>query len=193
MAVSVKRYIVNSKTIIGQVTPFFLRGRRILRFLSAIAAPLDSVNKAFQKWAYSTLIDAATTSQVIILKWSLKHKLSLYLQNPEDEFMIDTYDRSNYATLYEDELEQHKGPEVKDIFMSEGTEDQSFEAYKSKRVVLRDKEELTSESNEILFIAPPHNSRITEEQYRKRIKQHIETYLVYDVEYRITISKSNKQ
>ena len=77
--------------------------------------------------------------------------------------------------------------------MSESTEDQSFEAYKSKRVVLRDKEELTSESNEILFIAPPHNSRITEEQYRKRIKQHIETYLVYDVEYRITISKSNKQ
>lgn len=190
MAVSVERYTVSSKTLIGRITPFFLRGGRLVKFLAAICSPLDSLNKAFQSWAYNALVDAATTSQAIVLKWSLKCKLSQYFLNKDDEFEIDTYDRSNYATFYEDEAE-YSGVEVKQIYMPEDINDKLKDNIDT--VILRDRGELDSESNEVLIVAPPHNIKITKDQYLRKIKQHVETYLVYDVEYRIVISKNNKQ
>lgn len=190
MAVSVTRYTVNSKTLIGQLVPFFLRGKGIIKFLSAICSPLDDVNKMFQSWAHSTLIDAATTSQVIVLKWSLKNKLNTYLKNADDEFEFDTYDRSNYATLYENQSEQLDYPEVKNIYMPENTKDTLKEDV--EQVIIRDKDEIVSESNEVLIIAPPHNSTIGDSQYLQKIRQCIEPYIIYDVEYKIVISKNSK-
>lgn len=190
MAVNVQRYTVNSKTLVGQIVPFFLRGKRMLQFLSAISSPLDSVNKTFQTWAHDTLIDAVTTSQVIVLKWSLKNKLYKYLTNTEEEFDFDTYDRSNYATLYENQSEQLDYPEVKKIYMPEDSQNQLGDD--TAEVILRNKDEIVSETNEVLIIAPPHNSKISDGQYIKKIKQCVEPYIVYNVEYKIVISKSNK-
>lgn len=189
MAVSVQRYTVNSKTLIGQIVPFFLRGKGMTQFLSAICSPLDSVNKVFQKWARDTLIDAATTSQVIVLKWSLKNMLIDYFKNTNDEFEFDTYDRSNYATLYENQSEQLNYPEVKNIYMPENVKDTLKEGV--EQVIIRNKDEIVSESNEVLIIAPPHNSTIGDNQYIQKIRQCLEPYIVYDVEYKIVISKSN--
>lgn len=190
MAVNVQRYTVDSRTLVGQIVPFFLRGKRMLQFLSAISSPLDSVNKVFQTWAQNTLIDAATTSQIIVLKWALKNKLVNYLKNTNDEFEFDTYDRSNYATLYENQSEQLDYPEVKKIYMPEDNQDKLDDGI--AEVILRNKDEIVSESNEVLIIAPQHNSKISDNQYTKKIRQCIEPYIVYDVEYKIVISKSNK-
>lgn len=191
MAVSVQRYTVDSKTLVGQIVPFFLRGKRVLQFLSAISSPLDSVNKVFQTWAHDTLIDAVTTSQVIVLKWSLKNKLIKYLANADDEFEFDTYDRSNYATLYENQSEQLDYPEIKNIYMPENVDDATV-GDDVEKIIIRDKDEIVSESNEVLIIAPPHNSKISDGQYIKKIRQCVEPYIVYDVEYKIVISKNNK-
>lgn len=191
MAVSVQKYVVDSKTLIGEVVPFFLRGKRVLQFLAAISSPLDDINKVFQTWARDTIIDTVTTSQAIVLKWSLKNKLIQYLATIEDEFAIDTYDRSNYATLYEDQSEQLDYPEVKNIYMPENIDDTSVGDDVAK-VIIRNKDEIVSESNEVLIVAPPHNSKISDEQYIKKIKQCVEPCLIYDFEYKIVISKSNK-
>ena len=191
MAVSVQRYVADSKTLLGRIVPFFLRGKRVLKFLAAISSPLDDVNTAFQTWAHDTLIDAVTTSQTIVLKWSLKNKLIKYLANTDDEFTFDTYDRSNYATLYENQSEQLDHPEVKKIYMPESVDDTTV-SDDVEKVVIRDKNEIVSESNEVLIMAPAHNSKIGDEEYLKKIKQCIELCLVYDFEYKIVISKSNE-
>ena len=188
MAINIQRYTANSKTLVGQVVPFFLRGQQMLQFLAAICSPLDSVNKAFQTWARNTLIDAATTSQVIVLKWSIKNRLSEYMLDKNAEFEFNTYDRSSYATLYENQSEQQDYPEVKKIYMPENASDTSLGESVDK-VIIRNKNEIVSETNEVLIVAPPHNSKISDSQYIKKIMQCIEPYLVYDIEYKITIAK----
>mgnify|MGYP003181035372 CR=1 FL=1 len=193
MAVSVQKYTVNSKTLLGRLIPFFLRGKRMLQFLSAISSPLDDVNKAFQSWAYNTLVDAATTSQVIVLKWALKNKFGQYFYNEDDEFSIDTYARNDYATLYEDRIEMDGAPEhtIKQVYMPENNADTTLGGEEVKnKVILRDKNEIISESNEVLIAAPMCNKRITEEMYQKMIERYIEQQLVYDVEYKVVISKT---
>lgn len=190
MTVSVQRYEVNSKTLVGRLVPFFLRGRRMLLFLSAVSSPLDSVNRPFLTWARNTIIDAATTSQVIVMKWMLKSKLQGYFKDSKDEFEFDTYDRSNYATLYENQAEQLDHPEIKKIYMPENASETLGEGI--EQVIIRDRGEITSESNEIRIIAPPHNSKISDAQYEQKIRQCVEPYIIYDVEYQISIIKDSE-
>ena len=160
----------------------------MLQFLAAICSPLDSVNKVFQTWTQNSLIDAATTSQVIVLKWSIKNRLSKYLLDANAEFEFDTYDRSNYTTLYENQSEQQDYPEIKKIYMPENVSDNSLGEDTSK-VIIKNKDEIVSETNEVLIIAPPHNSQISNSQYIKKIRQCVEPYFIYKIKYKITIIK----
>lgn len=188
MAINVQRYTVSSSTLIGQITPYFLRGRRVIKILCAICSPLDSINRLFQTWAKDTLIDAATTSQIIVLKWSLKSKLGKYFANADDEFQFGTDERSNYTTLYENQSEQLLNSDATQLYMPENAADNSLGSDISQ-VIIRDKGEIVSESNQILVVAPPHNLKISDSEYLKKIRQYIESALVYGVEYEIIISK----
>lgn len=187
MAINVGRYKVSSKTLVGRITPFFLRGNKLTQLLAAICSPLDSVNNAFVKWVRETIINAATTSQVIVLKWSLENRLVKYIKGSGGGFVFDTYAIEGYTTLYEDNAEQLDYPEIKNIYMPEDPNDHSCDTVDT--IVIRDKEEIESEENEIVIIAPPHNEKISDEQYIKKIKQCVEPYLVYDIKYNIVISK----
>ena len=189
MAINIDRYTVSSKTLVGELMPYFLRGNKLVQFLAAICSPLDSVNKVFQKWCRSTLIEAATTSQIIVLKWSMKERLKQYFENEDDEFQFYTYGRSDYTTIYENQEEQYLHTETTKIYMTEDVSDTSVTDEKS-RVIIRDKSELSAESNDLTIVAPAHNSNIGDSAYLKAIKQCFEPYLAYDMEYRIVINKN---
>lgn len=191
MTINVDRYSADSKTLVCELTPFFLRGKKLLRILAAICAPLDTVNQAFQKWAMNTIVEAATTSQIIVLKWSMKNMLQQYFENENDEFVFYTYGRSDYTTVYETQAEQlfHQG--AKKIYMPEDAKD-DFVSYKDNRVVIRNREELKNESNDLFIVAPAHNHKISDESYAQKIRQCIEPYLAYDnIEYQITIKNNS--
>lgn len=188
MAINVKKYSVSSASLVGELIPFFMRGRRVLRFLTAICSPLDSVNAEFQKWCKSTLIDAAATSQIIVLKWSMKEKLKDYFIDANASFQFNTYGRSDYTTVYENQSEQNLHSSGTNIYMPENTSDNSI-ADESSKVVIRNQSELKSESNDLTIVAPAHNSKISDEEYIMKIKQCIEPYLAYDMEYTISINK----
>lgn len=190
MAVNVDRYSISSSTLIGQIMPFFIHGKRIMHFMAAICSPLDRVNKAFKDWAAKTLVDAATTSQVIVLKWSLKNKLSDYITDENSTFVFFTEGRSNYTTLCEDQHEQSNLTSIKQIYMPESVDDNSLGDDVDK-VVLRNREEISDESNVITIVAPQHNSKVTDDEYIQKVKQCVEPYLAYGVDYKIVIS-SNK-
>lgn len=189
MAINVDRYTASSKTLIGELVPFFLRGKKLLQFLSAICSPLDSVNKTFSKWCRATLVDAATTSQIIVLKWSMKEKLKQYFFDENDNFQFDTYGRTDYTTVYENQSEQELHSEATNIYMPEDVSDTSITDEVAK-VIIRDRKELMSESNDLTIIAPAHNFKISDEEYIRKIKQCFEPYLAYDMEYTIAINKS---
>lgn len=188
MAVNVQKYTVNSKTLVGRLVPFFLRGKKVMQFLAAISAPLDSVNSVFRKWCRETLVDAATTSQIIVLKWSMKEKLGQYFADENSNFQFDTYGRTEYTTVYEDQPEQLLHSEAINIYMPEDVSDASI-TDESAKVIIRDKSELSAESNDLTIIAPAHNSKISDDAYIRKIKQCFEPYLAYDMEYTITINK----
>lgn len=189
MAINVKKYSINSAVLVGELVPFFLRGRKILRFLAAVCSPLDSVNSTFQNWCKNTLIDAAATSQVITLKWLMKEKLKEYLLNENDTFQFNTYGRSDYTTVYENQSEQNLHSDATNIYMPEDETDDSI-TDESAQVIIRDQSELKSESNDLTIIAPAHNFKITDEEYKMKIKQCLEPYLAYDMEYTISINKN---
>lgn len=189
MAINIDRYTVSSKTLVSELVPYFLRGTKLMQFLTAICSPLDSVNKVFQNWCRNTLVDAATTSQIIVLKWSMKERLKQYFVNENDEFQFYTYGRADYTTVYEDQSEQKLHSEAANIYMPEDVSDTSVTDEDAK-VVIRDKNELSSESNDLTIVAPAHNSKISKDAYIKKIKQCFEPYLAYDMEYTIAINQN---
>lgn len=189
MAINVDRYTVSSKTLVGELIPYFLRGKKLMRFLAGICSPLDSVNKLFQQWCRNTLIETATTSQIIVLKWSMKERLKQYFANEDDSFQFDTYGRTDYTTVYENQSEQNLHSEAINIYMPEDNSDTSITDGNAK-VVIRDRNELSSEGNDLTIIAPAHNSKISKDAYIKKIKQYFEPYLAYDMEYTITINQN---
>lgn len=190
MAVNVSKYKATSKILVGKLTPFFVSGNKVLRFLSAICHPLDTVNTAFLSWAKDTLIDAATTSQVIVMEWSMNQKLGKYFANDDDSFHINTWGRSDYTTVYEDQVEQEKYAGAKDIYMPEQLSDTSVSDAGKEEVVIRNREEITEEGTDIVITAPKHNSSISDDDYTKKIRQCFEPYLAYDMDYTIHINKN---
>lgn len=188
MAVNTDRYLASSKTLLGALIPFFLRGKRFVQFMTAICQPLDSVNEKFREWCREKLIDAATTSQIIVLKWSMKEKLKQYFLDKNDSFEFYTYGRMEYTTVYENQPEQSLHTNDAQIYMPENASDATMPTG-TEKVVIRDKSELHSESNDLIIIAPAHNSEISDEDYLMKIKQCFEPYLAYDMEYQIQINK----
>lgn len=188
MAINVDRYSANSKTLLGELTPFFLRGKKFLRFMAAICAPLDNVNETFKQWCKEKLVDAATTSQIIVLKWSMREKLKQYFLNENDGFQFYTYGREEYTTIYENQSEQSLHSNDAQIYMPESVSDSTMPKG-TESVIIRDKSELRSESNDLTIIAPAHNSKISDEDYLMKIKQCFEPYLAYDMEYQVQINK----
>lgn len=187
--IDVSRYEASSKTLVGELMPFFLRGKKLMQFMSAICSPLDSVNKAYRSWCRNTLIEAATTAQIITLKWSMKERLKQYFANENDGFQFTTNGRSDYTTVYESQSEQILHTEAVNIYMPEDTSDDSVTTEENK-VIIRDKEEISSEDTDLIIVAPAHNDNIDDDTYIKKIKQCFEPYLAYDMEYKIVISKS---
>lgn len=187
--INVSRYEANSKTLVGELMPFFLRGKKIMQAMSAICSPLDSVNKMYRDWCKYTLVEAVTTAQVITLKWSMKERLKQYFANENDGFQFTTDGRSDYTTVYESQTEQNLHSEAVNIYMPEDISGDDTIADENK-VIIRDKEELSSENTDLIIVAPAHNDSIDDDTYIKKIKQCFEPYLAYDMEYKITINKS---
>lgn len=183
MAVNTDKYIIESKTLVGELMPYFLRGKKFMLFMTAISSPLDSINKAFREWCRDAIISAVTTSQVIVLKWSMKERLKQYFQNENDDFSFLTPVQSDYITVYENQAEQTAHTDAK-AYMPEDTSDSTI-TDESALAIVRDRGELTLESNELTIVAPIHNSKITDDEYVKIIKQCFEPYLVSSIKYQV--------
>ena len=81
MAINTDKYKVRSNILVRMLTPFFLKGLKVLKFLSGISYPLDELNVAYRKWVAERIVDAVTTFQPIVLKWSLNTRFRQYFKD----------------------------------------------------------------------------------------------------------------
>lgn len=188
MAIDVSKYKAESSKLIGMLLPYFLHGKRIMKFLAAIASPIDGDNVVFRNWVGEKIIDAVTTAQPIVLKWSLDARLNRYFKNANEHFWIIPYGFAHYLTIYEDEQEFQTTEEAAIWWLPEEDDDVSV-TDKTQEIIVRDIGEVKRENDNFTVIAPPQNSRISEKEYVKRIRQVVEYYLTYKATYKVYIRK----
>lgn len=185
MAVNVHRYEADSNKLVGYLTPFFIRGRKVLQFMSAICSPLNDVNKKFTEWAKGIIEDAVATSQPVVLIWYLNEKFRKYFQDSSDSFQIHTV-TSEVQFVFENQEELSKHTDIADIYMPENIDDTSVDGL--KRAVAYDVYN-SIQNNALVIAAPGHNSTIGDNEYVKRIGQCVKKYLVYNLQYSVVINK----
>lgn len=74
-----RSYRINMDRLINQLVPHYLGGRHIILFLQSCMQPLNSLNIKWKSWADEKRLEAAMTSQIILLEYYLNHKFNQYL------------------------------------------------------------------------------------------------------------------
>lgn len=190
MAIDVSKYQATSNNLVAKLTPYFLHGNKVLKFLLALAAPLDDDNALFVEWAKDKIIDAVGTSQPIVLKWCLDNKLYKWFKNKQDHFEILLYNYIGSCIIYEnkDEATQVGDKAVKE-FVPETKDEDVVSIVKDERTYIFENGEKKQKVDIVTILAPQHVSTISDDEYVKLIKQIVETYRVYNVKYRIKIKR----
>lgn len=83
------RYHINFDRLANMLTPSYLRKRKYIMIMQAILSPLQAMNEEFVEYVTEHKIEAAMTSQVIMLEWYLNHKFSKYLVDQNDHITLD--------------------------------------------------------------------------------------------------------
>lgn len=189
MAINTDKYKVSSNVLVRMLTPFFLKGIKVLKFLSGIAYPLDELNIAFRNWVAEKIVDAVTTFQPIVLEWSLNIRFRKYFKNKGDSFEIIPYTYNHYLTIYDDQNEFNSLENPAIFWCPEDETEKNDKITDDNALIIMDQREVKRESDSFVVIAPPINSLIADKDYRMKVKQVIEYYRVYQVEYNIFYRK----
>ena len=83
-----RSYRINTDRIVNQLVPHYLGGRKLILFLQAILQPLNSLNIKWKEWADEKRIEAAMTSQVIMMEYFLNHKFRKYFLDTSEHIVI---------------------------------------------------------------------------------------------------------
>lgn len=189
MAINTDKYKVRSNILVRMLTPFFLKGLKVLEFLSGISYPLDELNVAYRKWVAERIVDAVTTFQPIVLKWSLNTRFRQYFKDKNDSFDIIPYTYKHYLTIYEDQDEFVSLEDPSILWGPEDTTEINDKITNDNALIIMDQREVKKETDSFVVVAPPINVLIADKDYRMKVKQVIEYYRVYQVEYDIYYRK----
>jgi hypothetical protein len=86
-----RNYGIDYSKLLGRLIPLYLAGNKFKLFMKALVYPLQSLADAFAEWGRETNIEAAMTSQVIMLEWYLNYKFRNYFANQSGSIHIETY------------------------------------------------------------------------------------------------------
>lgn len=181
------RYKIDFDTAINQLTPFFMRGRKLVLYLQALLYPLKAVNDEFVEYAKETRLDAQMTSQVILFEEYLTRKFRKYFANPDSRFVIESYKvigtplqlasspnaKSTYIYTQEEET-----PTTKGNFIAYGERDGVDES--------TDDEVITNQCS-FVVVAPAikANCEITTDEYIELVRFLVDKYKLANKTYKI--------
>ena len=188
------KYAIDNKKLLGRLLPFFARGRNLSGILLASISPIESLHKEWREWALDRIIESVATSQPVVLRWYLKKMLLPYMENAADEFGILSYGADYYIFIFEDKAEQNLKGSVGSYWLFEDSEDEAnvlankIDGVDASHLMnVRDFGEVGSDNvnARLIVVAPNHSSSISDVNYKRLIKQCIEKYLVYEMDYEI--------
>lgn len=79
---------IDNAKLIGELLPFWARGRKVSLLLQALLSPLAAAHGTFKTWALERFIECQITAQKSSIEWYLKYKLGYHFQNENDTFFI---------------------------------------------------------------------------------------------------------
>lgn len=82
-------YKISNSKIICRILPFYMRGRKMILFLEAVASPLINLHKEFLTWAYKMVLKTKITSQTDVIIWYLNYLFNSHFYNHADSFTIE--------------------------------------------------------------------------------------------------------
>lgn len=190
------KYAIDNKKLLSRLMPFFVRGRKLFGVLLASISPIESVHQAWREWALARIIESVATSQPIVMRWHLKKMLSPYMANSEDEFEIVYSGATYYIIIFEDETEQVSRKNISNYWVFEDEQDEQdmtgrkIDGVDINHIIYtRDMGETGTDDldAQLTIVAPSHISSVSDSNYKRFVKQCVEKYLVYEMDYEIKV------
>lgn len=75
-----RSYRIDMEVLVNRLVPHYLGGRRLILLLQSLLKPLDTLNRQWKEWADTKRIEAAMTSQVIMMEYYLNRKFGKYFR-----------------------------------------------------------------------------------------------------------------
>lgn len=185
--IDVSKYKVDSRGLVSMLTPYFLKGDKVIKFLSALISPMDDDNTLFVEWARDKIIDAVSTSQPIVLKWCLDNKMYKWLKDKNSHFNIILFNYVGSCIIYNDKEEAKSSEHALKEYVPEDKTEDVTSIVRDELAFVFEKSESKQKVDIVTIQAPQHVSTISDDKYIKLIKQIVETYRIYDIKYLIKI------
>jgi hypothetical protein len=176
-------YDIDNSRIICRVLPFFVRGRRMILFLEAVASPLARLHKSFLKWAYRIIVGTRATSQTTVFIWYLNYLFREHFKDKNDSFTIGQDQDGDYMLAINPDEHQIAAMFFPYIY-SIGEADRTFHKpvkYASDGMGL----------SPVVITAPKlaADSSYTETKYKSDIKEVADRYMTVFDGYRIIVKQ----
>lgn len=167
-----RSYRINTDRLINQLVPHYLGGRRIILFLQSCMQPLNSLNQRWKVWADEKRLEAAMTSQIILLEYYLNHKFNKYLQDRSKRIIISD-GIVNGVPLFWQDSEAYNSSWV--LYHSIETPIEGQET-----VSLRYKDEKQANSDASFYVCCPaiNPQVITKQELTAMISYHVRRYCI---------------
>ena len=171
-----RSYRINMDRLVNQLVPHYLGGRRIILFLQSCLQPLNSLNIKWEKWAKERRMEAAMTSQVILLEYYLNHKFNKYLLDRTQHIVISD-GTINGVPMFWQESEAIN----EDLVLYHSNES-------AKHAVFRYKDEKQANSDMSFIVCCPNiNTAMTsEDELTAMIIYHVKKYCIAGKKFNVT-------
>lgn len=173
------RYSLNIDKTINQLIPHFMGGRKLILYLEAICEPLQSLNDNFVTWAKETKIEAAMTSQVIMIEYYLNRKFSSYFLSNTGRITIGETGTDGVPIYWEVNKEQTPFTVYEE---KENNSNKTAPLYPVNR---------TDDANKVSFeVCSPaiNTAKITKDEYSAMIASVVDKYKIAGKTYKILIN-----
>jgi hypothetical protein len=171
-----RSYRINTDRLINQLVPHYLGGRRIILFLQSCLQPLNSLNESWKEWANEKRMEAAMTSQIILLEYYLNHKFNKYLLDRKKRIVVSD-GMVNGVPIYWEGGEDH-GSDLVLYHAAESSE---------SHTAFRFKDEKQANSDVSFFICCPHVNPavITQDELTAMISYHVRRYCIAGKKFKV--------
>lgn len=164
-----RSYKIDTDRMVNQLVPHYLGGRKLVLYLQSLLTPLKSLGTVWEEWATNKRIEAAMTSQVIMLEYFLNRKFNTYLLDPSQRIVISDGSTPG-VPLYWEKASSHKS----DMVLYAKNENAS------KKQALRWKDEKTATTDYSFVVSCPsvNTKKISEAELTAMISYYVDLYRI---------------